>query len=34
MVVNAEKLRGISTAADAPRLTKIGENFVKRFIPN
>jgi lipopolysaccharide/colanic/teichoic acid biosynthesis glycosyltransferase len=34
MVANAEKLGGPSTAADDPRLTKIGKNFVKRFIPN
>lgn len=31
MVVDAEKLGGPSTAADDPRLTKIGRNFIKRF---
>jgi lipopolysaccharide/colanic/teichoic acid biosynthesis glycosyltransferase len=31
MVVNAEKLGGPSTAADDPRLTKIGKNLIKRF---
>jgi len=31
MVANAEKIGGPSTAADDPRLTKIGRKFVKRF---
>jgi lipopolysaccharide/colanic/teichoic acid biosynthesis glycosyltransferase len=31
MVANAEKLGGPSTAADDPRLTKIGKNLIKRF---
>ena len=31
MVANAEKIGGPSTAADDPRLTKIGKKFVKRF---
>ena len=31
MVANAEKNGGPSTAADDPRLTKIGRKFVKRF---
>ena len=31
MVANAEKIGGPSTAADDPRLTKIGRKFIKRF---
>ena len=31
MVANAEKIGGPSTAADDPRLTKVGRKFVKRF---
>jgi len=31
MVVNAEKLGGPSTAADDPRLTKVGKKLIKRF---
>jgi len=31
MVANAERIGGPSTAADDPRLTKIGKKFVKRF---
>ncbi|HEC92859.1 MAG TPA: sugar transferase [Candidatus Atribacteria bacterium] len=31
MVANAERIGGPSTAADDPRLTKIGRKFIKRF---